>query len=238
MRFFFGAAVFSAVMFAFAPVKADVAGGWLAFLDGDYVTALAELEPAAKAGDAEAQYYLGVIYDHGEGVVRDYSTAVGWYEKAAAQGHRDAQFNLAMIYYKGAGGDAEPGAVGQDRAAAARWFAPVAEAGYPMASYLLCLMVDEGRWVERDLERALTLCRTAAQSGIAGAQYNTGLLLAERSNDIESWREAYTWFLLAKRGHYPGATQNLKTVAKYLSDAQIIQARADADTWVPRGTAN
>ena len=220
------------------PAAADVESGWQAFLDGDYVTALEELEPAAEAGDATAQYYLGVLYDHGEGVIRNYLTATAWYEKAAAQGHRDAQFNLGMIYYNGAGGTGDPGAVAQDQGAAARWLGPAADQAHPMASYLMCLLVDEGKTVERDLERALALCRTAADSGIAGAQYNTGLLLAERSNEIATWREAYTWFLLAKRANYPGAQQNLEAVARYLNEAEIGAARDAADAWTPSTPAN
>ncbi len=220
------------------PAGADVASGWQAFLDGDYVAALEELEPAAEAGDATAQYYLGVFYDHGEGVIRNYMTATGWYEKAAVQDHRDAQFNLGMIYYNGAGGVGDPGAVAQDQAAAARWLGPAADKGHPMASYLMCLLVDEGKVVERDLLRALVLCRTAADSGIAGAQYNTGLLLAEGSNEIETWRAAYTWFLLARRANYPGAQQNLEAVSRYLNEAEIGAARDAADAWTPGTPAN
>jgi hypothetical protein len=220
------------------PASADVESGWQAFLDGDYVAALEELEPAAAAGDATAQYYLGVLYDHGEGVIRDYMIATGWYEKAAAQDHRDAQFNLGMIYYNGAGGAGDPGAVAQDQAAAARWLGPAADKGHPMASYLMCLLVDEGRSVERDLDRALALCRTAADSGIVGAQFNTGLLLAERSNEIATWREAYTWFLLARRANYPGAQQNLEAVSRYLNEAEIGAAQAAADAWRPSPPAN
>jgi TPR repeat protein len=220
------------------PASADVESGWQAFLNGDYATALEELEPAAEAGDATAQYYLGVLYDHGEGVLRNYMTATGWYEKAATQGHRDAQFNLGMIYYHGAGGAGDPGAVAQDQAAAARWLAPAADLEHPMASYLMCLLVDEGKTVERDVDRALALCRAAADSGIAGAQYNTGLLLAERSNEIASWREAYTWFLLAKRSNYPGAQQNLEAVSRYLDETEIGAATAAADAWTPSTPVN
>jgi uncharacterized protein len=228
-----------ALLLAFAgPASAGVESGWQAFLNGDYVTALAELEPIAEAGDATAQYYLGVLYDHGEGVVRNYKTAVGWYEKAAAQGHRDAQFNLGMIYYNGAGGAGDPGAVAQDKAAAAHWLGEAADNDHPMASYLMCLLVDEGRWVERNLERALSLCRIAGDSGISGAQYNTGLLLAERSNEIASWREAYTWFLLAKRANYPGAEQNMEAVSRHLNEAEIAEARAAADAWTPTTPVN
>lgn len=212
---------------------AEVARGWQAFLDGDYETALKELEPAAEAGDAQAQYYLGVLYDHGEGVLRNYRTAAGWYEKAAAQGHRDAQFNLGLLHYNGAGGAGESGTIARDQKVAARWLAPAAEQGHPMAAYLLCLLIDKGEAVPRDLDRAFALCLTAADSGIAGAQYNTGLLLAERSNSVAAWQEAYTWFLLAKRSGYPGAQQNLEAVARYLNEAEIGAAVAAADTWKP-----
>ncbi len=219
---------------AAAPSRADVASGWQAFLDGDYETALAELEPAAQSGDATAQYYLGVLYDHGEGVARNYRTAAEWYEKAAAQGHREAQFKLGFLHYTGSGQPAGPSALARDPEAAARWFAPAAEAGHPMASYLLCRMVDEGRGVERDLDRALSLCRAAADHGVTGAQYSTALLLTEQSTDRENWTEAYTWFLLATRANYPGAKQNLNVVAKWLNEADIIRARAAADAWQPK----
>ncbi len=230
----FGAAVLAALWLAAAPGRADVASGWQAFLDGDYGTAIGELEPAARSGDATAQYYLGVLYDHGAGVNRNYRTAAEWYEKAAGQGHREAQFKLGLLYYRGGGQPAGPDPIEHDRETAARWFTQAAEAGHPMASYLLCRMVDEGRWVERDFERALSLCRAAASQGVAGAQYNTGLLLAEQSSDRESWTEAYTWFLLASRARYPGAKQNLEVVAKWLNEADIIRAEAAADAWQPK----
>jgi TPR repeat protein len=234
MRKALSAAVFAVLWLSAVPVHADVASGWQAFLDGDYATAVAELEPAAQAGDATAQYYLGVLYDHGDGVTRSYQTAAEWYEKAANQGHSDAQFKLGLLYYTGGGQPTETSAIKRDPKTAARWFAPAAEAGHPMASYLLCRLVDEGRWVERSLDRALSLCRTAANLGVPGAQYNTGLLLAEQSTDRESWTEAYTWFLLASRARYPGAKQNLDVVAKWLNEADIIQAEAAADAWQPK----
>jgi TPR repeat protein len=216
------------------PLKADVNSGWQAYLEGDYATALGELTPASEAGDDTAQYYLGVLYSHGEGVARNYRTAALWYERAATQGHSDAQFNLGLLYY---GGSGEPGlstSVDRDPKTAARWFELAADSGHPMAAYLLCQLVDDGRASERNPDWALTLCRFAADRGIAGAQYNTGLLLAEGSNEIETWREAYTWFLLARRANYPGAQQNLEAVSRYLNDAEITQAQAAADAWQPK----
>ena len=58
---------------------------------------------AAEQGNADAQYNLGVMYDHGRGVPQDDAEAVGWYRKAAEQGYAKAQFNLGNMYITGLG---------------------------------------------------------------------------------------------------------------------------------------
>ena len=57
-----------------------------------------ELEDAAKAGQARAQYELALCYISANGVSRSVEQAKIWYEKAAKQGHADAQYNLARIF--------------------------------------------------------------------------------------------------------------------------------------------
>ncbi len=57
----------------------------------------------AEAGDAGAQFNLGVMYANGEGVVKDQVQAVKWYRKAAEQGYADAQVNLGTAYWMGTG---------------------------------------------------------------------------------------------------------------------------------------
>jgi len=52
---------------------------------------------AAEAGDAEAQWELGLEYTSGQRVKRDYRQAEGWYRKAADQGYGAAQMNLANM---------------------------------------------------------------------------------------------------------------------------------------------
>ena len=53
-----------------------------------------ELRKKAEAGDAAAQYNLGVMYANGNGVLSDSAEAVRWYRKSAKQGNADAQSNL------------------------------------------------------------------------------------------------------------------------------------------------
>jgi len=74
-----------------------------AFERGDYAAAAKILEPLAWAGDASAQYNLGVLYGNGQGVTRDAAKAAGWYEKAARQGNALAQLNLGAMYRQGDG---------------------------------------------------------------------------------------------------------------------------------------
>ena len=73
------------------------------------------LRTRANAGDAGAQYNLGVMYDNGRGVPEDDVEAAAWYRKAAEQGYAAAQFNLGLSYINGRG-------VPQDDVEAYKWF--------------------------------------------------------------------------------------------------------------------
>ncbi len=52
---------------------------------------------AAKQGDADAQYNLGIMYARGEGVALDNKRALFWFKKSAAQGHVGAQGVLDAV---------------------------------------------------------------------------------------------------------------------------------------------
>jgi TPR repeat protein len=51
----------------------------------------------AEQGDAEAQSTLGIMYDHGRGVVQDYKSAHMWFNIAAANGNSKAVENREII---------------------------------------------------------------------------------------------------------------------------------------------
>jgi TPR repeat protein len=57
----------------------------------------------ASAGDAEAQYQLGRIYEFGEGIRPNAVSAVKWYRKAAEQELARAQYDLGRMYASGDG---------------------------------------------------------------------------------------------------------------------------------------
>ena len=63
----------------------------------DYVRAREIWKPLAEAGNADAQYKLGVLYIQGRGVEKDYAKAREWFEKAAAQGDVRARYYLSLL---------------------------------------------------------------------------------------------------------------------------------------------
>lgn len=82
----------------------EIRGGeYVSFDRADYATALKIWLPQAQAGDAEAQTYVGEIYEKGLGLKPDYEAAAHWYAKAAEQQFSRAQINLGNLYEKGLG---------------------------------------------------------------------------------------------------------------------------------------
>ena len=82
----------------------EIRGGeYTAYDRADYSTALKIWLPLAKQGDAEAQTYVGEIYEKGLGLVPDFTLAAYWYQKATEQQFARAQINLGHLYEKGLG---------------------------------------------------------------------------------------------------------------------------------------
>lgn len=78
-------------------------GEYVDYDRADYRSALNVWLTPAKNGHADAQNYVGEIFEKGLGQNVDYSTAALWYQKAAKQGHSRAQMNLGYLYEKGLG---------------------------------------------------------------------------------------------------------------------------------------
>jgi TPR repeat protein len=100
---------------AVADQASDLSDGLSAFSRHEYVTALGSLRPLADKGNAAAQFTLGFMYAHGQGVPQDDAQAAKWYRLAADQGHALAQNNLGVMYANGRG-------VPKDAVLAYRWF--------------------------------------------------------------------------------------------------------------------
>jgi len=92
---------FLAFLIAITPktiVKADFYSGLVAFVAQDYLKAFKEFKPAAVQGDAQAQLYMGYLYESGWGVAQDYQLAADWFRLSVEQGNPEAQWRLAYLY--------------------------------------------------------------------------------------------------------------------------------------------
>ena len=94
-----------AVALATAPAFSDFKNGVYTVENRDYETAfsVADLQPLAEQGDADAQFYLGGLYVNGSGVLQDYKEAMKWWKLSAQQRHAQAQNGLGWMYARGRG---------------------------------------------------------------------------------------------------------------------------------------
>ncbi len=129
----------------------------------NYSVALKEITPLAKAGHADAQHLLGLMYYMGRGVARDYATALTWHRKAAEQGKADAQYVVGAMFYTG-------NAVAADARAAVTWFRRAASKGHGAAQHALALMYRyHAGGLPQDKVLAYMLWNLAAAGGHANA---------------------------------------------------------------------
>lgn len=114
---------------------------------GDYKGAFQFFLKAANAGNANAQNFLGGMYEYGDGVTQNYSKAFEWYSKAAKQNHYYAQYELGLLYFEGNG-------VKQNYDKALEWLTKSAKNNYSLANYQLGLMYYKGDGVKKDYLKA------------------------------------------------------------------------------------
>jgi TPR repeat protein len=143
----------------------------------NYALALKEITPLAKAGNADAQHLLGLMYYMGRGVPRDYKQAFSWHYKAALQGKADAQYVIGAMYYTG-------NSVPQDQKLAVTWFRKAAEQGHPDAQHALGLMYRyHVAGMPQDMVIAYMLWNLAAADGHRSATEQRAIVARQMTQE-------------------------------------------------------
>ena len=101
------------------------------------------MHAAAKEGDPQAQCYLGVCYQNGQGIEQNYQEAVRWFRRAADQNDPVAQCYLGVCYWMGQG-------VPQEFGEAAKWLREAAEQNDPAAQFNLGTLYETGQGVPQN----------------------------------------------------------------------------------------
>ena len=105
--------------------------------------ALELYEIAAKQGDAQAQYNLGLCYHYGEGTLKDPNKAFQWFRQAAQGGHAEGQYSLGVYYQLGIGTTV-------DAEKAFKWFERAASQNQAKAQHELGESYINGRGVQKN----------------------------------------------------------------------------------------
>lgn len=155
------------------------------FQIGNYLTAKSIAEPLAKLGDVKAQALLGEIYSQGLGVPVDVDEAARWFEAAAKGGDRAAQFEFAMLLLAGTG-------VARDEQRALELLKDAADAKLPLAEFNYAQLLVRTSPTSGFAE-ALPYFESAADAGIADAQYAMSQLLASGQGTEKDEVAARTW---------------------------------------------
>jgi TPR repeat protein len=124
----------------------------LVYWKDDPVKAALWLQTAAKHGDSEAQFSLGIAYEQGSFGTTNYKEALNWIQKSAKQGHPDAQVSLGQMYEYGEG-------VKQNYSMAAKWYRKAAEhvpnlGGAGQGRIDLGILYEQGLGVPKDFVQA------------------------------------------------------------------------------------
>lgn len=207
-----------------------------AYMRGENAKAVKILRPLAEAGNRDAQFYLGGMYDYGLGVTKDYEQAIAWYGKAAAQGVTQAQVNLAFKYQTGQG-------VKQNLSEALRWYHVAADKGNALAQFNLGTISYDGPGGEHDYGEAAKWFLLAAAQGNAVAQFNLGRMFNEGLGVTRDTVQAYKWWDLAAN-RLPTSEILKRTAASKSRDilghemmpAELARARKLAQDWKPKNS--
>ena len=130
---------------------------------GTIPRAVKRIGPAAERGNAEAQAYLGFMYQYGRGVAQNYALAVYWYRRSAEQGNPTGQHLLGLMLRQGQG-------VLTDHVTAHMWLSLAAAAHQRRRARGQCAAARCGRREDEPrpaLRRAVSRADLGAQAGIA-----------------------------------------------------------------------
>jgi uncharacterized protein len=194
---------------------------------GEHLEALHLFREAADRGDAQAQFNLGRMFSHGEGVPVDYGAALSWYRKAASQGNAGAQFSLGLMYQLGQG-------VPRDIAEAMGWYLKAAQQGYASAQVNLAAIYSKGSDAPENDAAAAMWYRKAAEQGDAEGEFSLGLIYAAPRHAREAALGMPQDRFHAVMNSVFGAGQWRET-GGYRSPARENQLRAEGAETVPAG---
>ena len=162
--------------------------GIAAYQANNLPLAYKEFREAAEEGHADAQFNLGLMYEHGIGVGKNEKEAIVWYLKAAEQGSAFAQYNVAVLYENGRG-------TSVDFTQANNWYRKASAQGDSLAIGNLGMLYARGQGVKVNTVAGvalLLLSATMDSSPENNAKQNIASIRGLTPDMIETAQALYT----------------------------------------------
>ena len=188
-----------------------------------------ELITKADAGDMEAQFRVGNIYDTGNGAPSSREKAKKYYQMAAEQGYAEAQNSLGSML------QAEKNYV-----EAKSWYELAMAQNHSMATNSLGYLYDIGLGIPQDRNKGFELYSRAANLGWSEAMWNLANMHGAGQVGKPDLFMACVWAVRAQKyaeHHNPLLTKltqrALPGVKNNLSGKDWAKCQQDANSWVP-----
>ncbi|KAF9970150.1 hypothetical protein BGZ73_007248 [Actinomortierella ambigua] len=162
---------------------------------------------SAEQGHTRAQYNLGMMYKHGQGVEQSDANAVKWLTRAAFQGDTEAERELDRMIGQGQ-------TTYEDVVEVLNGYVQMAENGDADAQYYLGLMFKLGRRVRQSDVKAAKWFTAAADQGHAIAQLTLGLMYKDGHGVVQSDDETIKWLTKAAMQRNKKAEDELEMILR------------------------
>lgn len=201
-----------------------------AFAKHDFTNAVAKFQEAADQGDPEAMAFMGTMYFYGIGVPYDREKAFVLNLKAAAEGRVDAQYLLGFGYNAKAVRNPDKPLRDEEYALQIKWqkaaaagAAPKAEAGDPIAQWVLSGLIG-------DQSKSFFWLTKAAELNVVTAQFDLGHVYESGKGNVKpDPLKAREWYTKAAEAGHAGAAFYLAKILEASGDkeeAKLLYAKA------------
>ncbi len=198
------------------------ASGKKAYDESNFEEALKILRSFAEEGDAEAQWYVAMMYYGGKGIKQSYEEAFKWFSKSVEQGNARSLNSLGRMYCDGH-------YVTKDFNKAIEYYRLAAEKGYANAYNNLGVCYERGEGVNADIVEAAKYYRLAAEKGSPVGQKNLADFYRWGKGVKKDLEEAANWYLKAVEQGNEFAQFSLGEF--YFSGWGVKENKAEAAKW-------
>ena len=163
------------------------------YVKKSYQDAFHWLSKAAEQGSADAEYFIAMMYDNGEGLEKSPEEAVRWYLKSSEHGQRAAQATIGKKYLGGVD-------VPEDDDLARKWLSLSFEQGCVGAMHDMGDIYFFGYGVDVYYEKAFGYYFKSAVQCQSLSQCALGVMLMEGMGVEKDEEKGLFWLHLAEKG--------------------------------------